>query len=328
LNRKLDKQGVVAFDNRNAMERHQAIASTIEVSLELLDAEERRLCMELAIFPEDTDVPLSVLSALWGLDDFEAEELVQRLDNFSLLKFSLQGATIRLHDVVRSYLATQLTKPGALHSRLVNAWGNPYCLPHTYAWRWFSYHLAEAGWTEKLRELLLDFEWLQAKVEATDTIALVADYDCVPNDKALNLVQGAIQLSVHVVTSDKTQLASQLLARLPTDASPKIKALRQQAEQWRGGPWLRPLTPLLTSPGGALLFTLAGHTGRVRAVAITSDGKRAISASDDHTVKVWDLERGVEEHTLAGHSDWVRALAVIPNALRAVSASDDHTLKI
>lgn len=210
----------------------------------------------------------------------------------------------------------------------MNAWGDLHRLPHTYGWRWLSYHLAAAGQTGRLRELLIDFGWLRAKLEATNTIALISDYEAFPNDKDLALVQGAIRLSAHVVASDQTQLAGQLLARLHADDSPAIKALRGQAECWRGRPWIRPLIPLLTSPGGALLYTLTGHAGRVRAVATTPDGRRAVSASDDHTLKVWDLESGAEEHTLAGHTDWVRAVAIIPNTPRALSASDDHTLRV
>jgi WD40 repeat protein len=43
---------------------------------------------------------------------------------------------------------------------------------------------------------------------------------------------------------------------------------------------------------GRELHTLAGHAGSVWAVAATSDGQRAVSASDDHTLKVWELETG------------------------------------
>src|SRR5262249_24649443 len=166
-----------AFDTRNSLERHQAIASTIEVSLEPLDAEERQHCVELAIFAEDTDVPLGIVSALWALDDFETEELAQRLDNLSLLKFSLQTVTIRLHDVIRAYLTTQLSESATLHARLVDTWGDPHRLLHSYAWRWLPYHLMRADRATALRQLLLDFAWLQAKLEATDATALLADYD-------------------------------------------------------------------------------------------------------------------------------------------------------
>src|ERR1035441_1600637 len=66
----------------------------------------------------------------------------------------------------------------------------------------------------------------------------------------------------------------------------------------------------------------------VDAVAVTPDGRRAVSASADDTLKVWELETGRELHTLAGHINDVNAVAVTPDGRRAVSASDDGTLKV
>ncbi|MGC2513114.1 MAG: hypothetical protein WA383_01235, partial [Terriglobales bacterium] len=37
---------------------------------------------------------------------------------------------------------------------------------------------------------------------------------------------------------------------------------------------------------------LEGHTGWVYAVALTADGKRAVSGSRDKTLRVWDLKFG------------------------------------
>jgi WD40 repeat protein len=42
----------------------------------------------------------------------------------------------------------------------------------------------------------------------------------------------------------------------------------------------------------AELATFEGHGGGVTAVAVTPDGRRAVSGSSDKTLKVWDLERG------------------------------------
>ena len=63
-------------------------------------------------------------------------------------------------------------------------------------------------------------------------------------------------------------------------------------------------------------------------MAVTPDGRRAISASDDQTLRVWDLDTGKTVRTLQGHSSWVHAVAVTPDGRRAISASDDQTLRV
>ena len=70
-----------------------------------------------------------------------------------------------------------------------------------------------------------------------------------------------------------------------------------------------------------MLRTLEGHSDGVTAVALTPDGKRAVSGSWDKTLKVWDLERGEVLRTLEGHSDRVAAVALTPDGKRAVSGS-------
>ena len=37
---------------------------------------------------------------------------------------------------------------------------------------------------------------------------------------------------------------------------------------------------------------LVGHTGFVEAVAVSSDGAKIVSGSDDNTVRVWSMETG------------------------------------
>ena len=79
---------------------------------------------------------------------------------------------------------------------------------------------------------------------------------------------------------------------------------------------------------GRELRTLAGHTREVNAVALTPDGRLAVSASWDDTLKVWDVASGRELRTLAGHSSGVTAVALTPDGRLAVSASGDQTLKV
>ncbi|WP_063711959.1 WD40 repeat domain-containing protein [Kamptonema formosum] len=51
---------------------------------------------------------------------------------------------------------------------------------------------------------------------------------------------------------------------------------------------------------GKPVRTLTGHTDEVNAVAITPDGQKAVSASEDNTLKLWDLNTGKEMATFTG----------------------------
>jgi WD40 repeat protein len=61
---------------------------------------------------------------------------------------------------------------------------------------------------------------------------------------------------------------------------------------------------------------------------VTPDGARALSGSDDHALKLWDLQTGAELGTLNGHALSVTAVAVTPDGAWALSGSDDHALKL
>ena len=68
VNKALTKRGLTYFDARNPDERHQAVVKTIGVSLDLLSERERERYGELAIFPEDMEIPLVTLEKLMGQD--------------------------------------------------------------------------------------------------------------------------------------------------------------------------------------------------------------------------------------------------------------------
>lgn len=74
------------------------------------------------------------------------------------------------------------------------------------------------------------------------------------------------------------------------------------------------------------LKVLEGHGREVTAIAVTPDGSRVISASDDATIKVWDIAQGRLLATLSGHDGPVKA--VVTDGKRVISASDDKTLRL
>jgi WD40 repeat protein len=234
-----------------------------------------------------------------------------------------------LHDLQRDLIHKRREKElPSLHGRLVDGWGELTKLADPYAWRWVTRHLKEARRTVELRELLFNFDWLQGKLKSTDVNALLSDYDYVTGEQDLLLVQAAIRLSAHVLARDPRQLASQVTGRLFSNAEPSVQALLQQASEKTVLPWLRPLRLNLTPPGGSLIRTLTGHSGGVNAVAIVPGGFLVVSASNDKTLRVWELETGQLVHILKGHSDRVTAVAIAPDGRRAVSAARDKTLRI
>ncbi len=72
---------------------------------------------------------------------------------------------------------------------------------------------------------------------------------------------------------------------------------------------------------GREIRKLEGHSGEVRLVAISPDGKSALSGSEDHTVRLWDLATGREIRKLEGHSDIVYSVAISPDGKTALSGS-------
>ncbi len=72
---------------------------------------------------------------------------------------------------------------------------------------------------------------------------------------------------------------------------------------------------------------LESHTGWINHLAFNPDGTTIASASDDGTIKLWNLQ-GELICTLSGHTQSVNHLAFNPDGTTIASASDDSTIKL
>jgi WD40 repeat protein len=79
---------------------------------------------------------------------------------------------------------------------------------------------------------------------------------------------------------------------------------------------------------GILVQTFEKQVGGVWCVAITSDGRRALTAGEDRTVLLWDIDSGQTVRRFTGHTATVQHVAFSPDGRRAISASSDQTVRV
>jgi WD40 repeat protein len=82
------------------------------------------------------------------------------------------------------------------------------------------------------------------------------------------------------------------------------------------------------SPNRETLQPMDGHCNYIYCAAISADGKRAVSGSQDEPVFVWDVTAGRCSQMLEGHIGRVKAVALTKDGKRAVSAGWDKTLRV
>jgi eukaryotic-like serine/threonine-protein kinase len=76
------------------------------------------------------------------------------------------------------------------------------------------------------------------------------------------------------------------------------------------------------------LAVLSGHADGVVSAAYSPDGTRIVTASLDHTARIWDARTGTQLAVLTGHSDHVGCAVYSPDGARIVTVSNDKTARI
>jgi WD40 repeat protein len=309
--------------------RHEAaVEATLKSQWDDLRSDDARLLLRVASqLPEAALIPAARLGLLAGLSDqeegFFGSPLTlawQELQDASLVE-ELREDQVRLHPLVHAFAARQTSETDAFTFRqqcaakLVAAYEDVAVLES---------HCACRG-IDALQEDLMTALGLLTQTSE------VSEYSRSLEDR-LRLLLRLLQREAHNMRGwDRAQrpafFAQQVhnraaglgLTYLVTSAATRLAQLGQPylILRWRAG-----------GESPELERTLTGHNSYVNAVAVIPDSCLVVSASQDHTLKIWDLHTGQAVRTLTGHEGPVTAVAVTPDGRCIISASSYGTIKV
>ncbi|WP_437492471.1 TIR domain-containing protein [Sorangium sp. So ce1014] len=233
------------------------------------------------------------------------------------------------HESFRDYIAGKLG-PRAMrehHARLLETvarWpqqrgGAPGT--RRYALRHAIEHAIAADRRDKVEALCRDVGFLVAKSREHGALAVEEDLRhaaSMVGDHEIDTLYRAIRAESHWLREAPEALPGLLYNRLRSSgwSQEQIEHQLRFAGQL---PALRLRHPVRMAE--AVERTFVGHADGVTACAVTPDGRRVLSASEDRTLKLWDLMTGRDLLSLVGHEHVVTTCAVAPDGKRAVSGS-------
>ena len=264
------------------------------------------------------------------------EQLLGILHTLGLIFPLDEKAAYVIRDTLHGYSKPHVTNESGLHRRFlkrINPGSKPWYTIEkfkNYIAHRLGHHLMMAEQLESLRNLLTDFKWLAFKLDQAGVNELLKEFKYLPEDNTLRILEEALELSSKTLHFDPLQLSSQLLSRLQGLDVTVIQELLQQAllVKQKNEILLIPHKRSLATPGSALLKTLSGHQDVVRTLAISSDGQFVFSASEDRTIRKWDISSGNLYRTFSGHAAGVNVIAISHDDSRVITGSDDATIMV
>jgi hypothetical protein len=275
-----------------------SLTPALQDQWEALEDENARLVLRVAgQLGEAELIPAARLGLLAGLrDDEEGLEeplgdALLELEAVSLVEV-LVGDQVRLHPLVRDFAARQKAEededPAAFRQRcaanLAAAYGDIATLEHHYARRGVDALLGDLLVALDLVPHLSHDDYPRSAIQPLLHVVQREAHNLrgwAPKERPGLFAQ---QVHYRAASLGLTDLAGGAVAHLTGRGMPML------LQRWRAS---------TVSP--ALERTLTGHQHYVEAVAVTPDGRRAVSASVDETLRVWDLDSGQELAILHGH---------------------------
>ncbi|MDM8558068.1 NB-ARC domain-containing protein [Candidatus Parabeggiatoa sp. HSG14] len=223
----------------------RALMQAMQLNVEEL-GEPADYYIALTVFAEYSRIPQSVALMLWRylyqLIDEEALTFINELADKGLIEVYETSSKkyLSLHSFQYEYLS-ELADLEKLHTHLLAAYRRQ-CGQHGwisgpkdgYFFEYLCMHLHHANRHNELKLLLVDFDWIQNKLQATTVHSLLNDYEWL-DSKEIAFIKKTLYDAQVVLLTNKEELANQLLDRLWDEKSLKnnkdIQALLNQAKE-------------------------------------------------------------------------------------------------
>jgi WD40 repeat protein len=131
--------------------------------------------------------------------------------------------------------------------------------------------------------------------------------------------------------NEKFAMRAQAKKQLEAIGEPAISLLKKAGES-ASDPEIRraanAIVEAYEQKNSGLVRLFAGHGDRVNGVAISTDGKRALSASWDGALRYWNMEKGELILEMRGHENALMSAALSADGKRALTGSSDRTMRL
>jgi len=154
--------------------QYENLFRALHVSVKALSAAFQEYYKTLVVFPEDAQIPESVVTMYWehcGLNDDYPEDVIDALVDASLLTRDKDGL-LRMHDLLRDYLIGHAEDVATLHRQLLavykaaypDGWHTiPYESPFYFFDNWI-FHVKKSGDTAQASEIAESLIWHQPRL--------------------------------------------------------------------------------------------------------------------------------------------------------------------
>jgi len=215
-----------------------------------------------------------------------------------------------------------------------------------------------------IEHLFCDLSFLEAKTEAGMVFELAVDFSAAvetvpvdrPQRRVVRLLEEALRRDIHFIARHSQDYPQGLFQCLwnscwwydypeaagqssEPDSGPQGREyepeprMSEVLEHWRGQKkaaahgfcWVRTLRPPAVGVGAGLVAVLIGHDGSVEGIAFSPDGSSIASASEDQTVRLWDVHNGAELAVLRGPDNFLSSVVWSADAQHVISGCYDST---